>query len=217
MIFKLLLAIVPVAVVLALSEFLWRRKIIKGERARKFIHIIAGVWMAFWPLYLPFDGIFLLGICALVLLLYSRFTNLFHAIYAVKRRTYGELFYAVAIVSCSYIGKEAWIYVTSILLLALADGGAAVIGRIWGVSNQYKVFRSKNLIKSVSGTAAFMILAYLSVGIGLLLAGGYDDVGHGALLFTVPLVLTVIENISPYGLDNLITPLFATLVLNSIV
>lgn len=216
MIFKLLFAIVPIGLILLSSEFLWQMKIIKGERARKFIHILAGVWMAFWPFYISFDSIFLLGTAALTLLMYSRLTNLFHAIYAVKRKTYGELFFAVGIMTCAYIGKEPWIYTSSILLLALADGGAAVVGRLWGVSNQYKVFDSKQLVKSVAGTSAFLAFALLSIAIGLVLGGHEVLQGNYAVFIILPLVLTLVENVSPYGVDNILTPVIATIVLNSL-
>jgi dolichol kinase len=214
---KILLAIIPISVVLLLSEYLWRREFVKGERARKFIHILAGIWMAFWPFYLPFDGIFILGCMAFTLLLYSRFTNLFHAIYAVKRKTYGELFYALAIIMCAYYGQEPWIFTVSILLLALADGGAAVVGRFMGVSNQYFVFGWSTLRKSVAGTIAFIGFAYLCIFVGWLI-GGRDIIENNLLasLVVLPIGSTLIENITPYGLDNFFTPIIATIVLNSL-
>ena len=214
---KLLIATVPIALVLLLSEYLWRKKVVKGERARKFIHILAGVWMAFWPLYLPFDGIFMLGFLALTVLVYSRFTKLFHAIYAVNRRTYGEIFFALAIIVCAYLGREPWIFTVSILFLALADGGAAAIGRYWGSSNQYYVFGSKHLRKSIIGTVSFLIFAYISVLIGWI-DGGEEVMRENmtATLLVLPVGAMILENITPYGSDNLITPVFATLLLNSL-
>lgn len=213
----ILFALVPVAIILLSSEVLWRKKIVKGERARKFIHILAGVWMAFWPFYLPFDGIFVLGCVALTLLLYSRRNHLFEAIYAVKRRTYGEIFFALTIIVCAYLGTEPWIFTVSLLLLSLADGGAAVVGRLAGITNQYLIFGNKNLRKSIAGTVAFLLLAYVSVGVGWLLGG--VDVMQANIIITwliLPIGATVLENISPYGLDNLITPVFATILLNSL-
>lgn len=214
---NILFAVIPIAAILFLSEYLWRKKIIKGERARKFIHILAGIWMAFWPFYLPFDGIFILGCVALTFLLYSRYTQLFGAIYAVKRRTYGELFYALTLIICSYYGQEPWIFTVSLLLLALADGGAAVVGRNFGRKNEYKVFGKNNLKKSVAGTVAFIILAYITLGIGALVGG--DEIISSNITVTLlilPIVVTILENTSPYGSDNLITPVFATILLNSL-
>lgn len=214
---KLFIALVPIVFILFCSEYLWRKKIVKGEKARKFIHILAGCYMAFWSLYLPFDGIFILGISALTLLLYSRFTNLFHAIYAVKRKTYGELFYAVALIVCALLGREPWIFTISILFLALADGGAAVVGRYWGKNNGYKVFGSKYLKKSMAGTTAFVVLAYVSIAIGWLISDG-SIIGENVIMVfaLLPAGAVILENIMPFGLDNLATPLFATLLLNSL-
>jgi dolichol kinase len=215
--FKILLALAPVAIILLLSEFLWRKKIVKGERARKFIHILAGTWMAFWPQYLSFRSIIILGSFAIVLLIISRLMHLFHAIYAVKRRTYGDVLFAVAIVLCGLAGQEQWVFSVSILLMALADGGAAVVGRFWGIYNQYFVFGLHSLRKSVAGTLAFIVFAYISIVIGWFLGG--DEVIRGNLvvvLLLLPFGAALIENITPFGLDNLFTPLFATLLLNTL-
>lgn len=217
MIQNLILALAPVGAVLVLSEVLWRKKIIKGESARKFIHILAGCWMAFWPVYLPFDGIFVLGCIALTLLIYSRVTRLFHAIYAVKRKTYGDLLFAVAIVVCAYFANADWIFTVSILFLSLADGGAALFGRTWGVKNQYFVFGKKALRKSIIGTIGFIALAYLSIAIGWLMGGEEVMRQHPLLTFvTLPILATLFENSMPYGFDNLVTPITATYILNSL-
>ncbi len=215
--FKLFLALAPVGIILLLSEFLWRKKIVKGERARKFIHILAGAWMAFWPQYLSFRAIVILGSFAIVLLIISRITHLFHAIYAVKRRTYGDILFAVAIVLCGLAGQEQWVFTVSILLMALADGGAAVVGRFWGIHNQYFVFGLTSLRKSVAGTLAFIIFAYASIALGWFL-GGEEVIRANPLvvLLVLPLGAAVIENTTPFGLDNLFTPLFATLLLNTL-
>ncbi len=217
MIAKFLIALAPVGITLLLSEYLWRKKILKGERARKFIHILAGVWIAFWPFYVPLDGIFVLGAVMCTMLIYSRLTNLFHAIYDVKRRTYGDIFYALGFMACAFVGRVDWIFTVSILLLALADGGAAVVGRYCGASNSYLVFGSKQLKKSVSGTIAFLAFAVLSVGIGWLVGGDLvlrENILIGFLY--LPIIAALFENTMPYGLDNLATPLIATLLLNSL-
>ncbi len=212
---KLIIALAPVGIILFLSEVLWRKKIIKGEIARKFIHILAGVWIAFWPHYLPFDGIFVLGCVALTLIIYSRFTTLLHAIYAVKRKTYGDIFYALAIISTSLLAGEPWVFTVAILYLSVADGAAALFGSAWGKTNAYKVFNYNNLQKSAIGTLAFFLLAVACSYMGWL-SGGSEVIRNNALLVFVilPLVATLIENFSPYGVDNIITPLVVVFLLN---
>jgi dolichol kinase len=214
---KLFIALFPVAVILILSEILWRKKIIQGERARKFIHILAGVYIAFWPFYIPFDGIFVLGCVTLTLVIYSRYTKLFHAIYATNRKTYGDILYALAIIICAYIGQEPWIFTVSILTLAIADGGAAVVGKSLGKNNTYKVLGLKSLNKSVAGTLAFIVFTYISLGVGYILGGSMVMNENLFIVFCViPIVSAILENSMPYGFDNLATPVFITLLLNSL-
>ncbi len=152
MIVKLLLALGPVGAVLVVSEFLWRQKKLFGERARKFVHILAGVWIAFWPQYIPLDGILILGCMMLAFILVTRHQKPFHAMYDIKRKSYGDIYYASALIICAYVSQEPWIFTTSILFLALADGGAALAGKAWGKTNQYFVFSKKCLRKSIVGT-----------------------------------------------------------------
>lgn len=212
------IALLPIGMILLSSEMLWRKKVIKDEIARKFIHILAGCWMAFWPYYLPFDGIFILGCVALTLILYSRFTRLFHAIYAVKRRTYGDIFFAMAIVICAYLSQADWVFTVSILLLALADGTAAIVGQLWGKGNTYFVFGFKALRKSWSGTSAFILCTYLAIGLGWML-GGQDHMRDEltTVLVLLPLVATAAENTMPAGMDNLVTPLLTVVILNNLI
>lgn len=215
--FKVFIALFPVAIILVLSEMLWRKKIIQGERARKFIHILSGVYIAFWPFYIPFDGIFVLGCVTLTLVIYSRYTHLFHAIYATNRKTYGDILYALAIIICSYLGQEPWIFTVSILILAIADGGAAVVGKSLGKNNSYRVFGFKSLNKSLAGTLTFIIFTYVSLVVGYILGGNVVISENIFVVFCIiPIISAILENSMPYGFDNLATPVFVTLVFNSL-
>lgn len=211
------IAVVPVLIILLLSEYLWRKKIIAGEKGRKFIHILAGVWIAFWPVYLPLDGIVLLGISALTLLIYSRLTHLFHAIYGVKRRTYGDILFAVAVIICSLLAEAPWIFTVSILFMAVSDGGAAVIGRYWGRKSEYLVFGKSNLRKSILGTLGYVVLSYIVLGAcAVLLESNLLTEFSIVAWIVLPIGATLIENITPYGVDNLAVPLYATILLNTL-
>jgi dolichol kinase len=167
--------------------------------------------MAFWPLFLPLDGIAIIGLMALVFLVYSRFSPIFHAMYVTDRKTYGELFFALAITVCAVFAKEPWIYTTAILFLAIADGGAALAGRLYGKSNAYFVFGFKNLKKSIAGTLAYILLAYLCLFLGLQY---YEGQQISSYIYLLPLLAACIENISPYGSDDFMAPLVVVFVLN---
>lgn len=217
MIEKLLIVLLPIAVILVASELLWRQKKLFGERARKFVHILAGVWIAFWPQYIPLDGIFVLGCMMLAFILVTRHSKPFHAMYDIKRKSYGDIYYAAALIICAYSAREAWIFTTAILFLALADGGAALAGKAWGKTNQYFVFSKKYLRKSVVGTIAYFMFAMLSVGVGS--SVGNAEFSHAQMLiyfFLLPVLMAVVENVSPYGLDNVLTPLLVVAALNAL-
>jgi dolichol kinase len=212
-----LLALGPIVGLLFLSEILWRKKILRGELARKFVHILAGIHVAFWAYYLSYDAIFIIAIATFVLLTYSRQVKLFHAIHDVHRITIGELIYPLGVAVTALLGMEQWIFAISILFMALADGMAAVMGKIFGKNNQYKVFGSKMLKKSVIGTLSYLTFAVYAMALGLFIGGSDTLNANLALTFiALPLASAVMENISPYGLDNFTTPLLVTLVLNSL-
>ena len=93
-----------------------------------------------------------------------------------------------------------------------------MVGKHWGKNNEYKVFGKKALTKSIAGTAAFVVLAYVSLLIGALL-GGADYLQQNVMLALVilPVLATIFENTMPYGFDNLFSPLVATILLNSLI
>lgn len=103
--------------------------------------------------------------CLLVGLVLSRYLHIFHAVYDVKRRTYGEYFYPLAIFACALLAEQSWHFAVAILLLAVADGMAAVVGTRYKKSAlPYRVWRST---KSVFGT-----LTYFAASIGIFILVG---------------------------------------------
>ena len=147
-------------------------------------------------------------------MIYSRFSPIFHAVYGVKRKTYGELFFALAIIFCSLIATEAWIFTTAILFLSIADGGAAIAGRLWGKKTHYRVWNMSSLQKSVIGTSAFFLLSFVCIAVGYATGGAEIMRTYPIIIFVIiPITTTILENLSPYGADNLLTPLYVALIL----
>jgi dolichol kinase len=98
--------------------------------------------------------------------------------------------------------------------LSVADGGAAVAGRLWGKKTIYKVWNRKALQKSIVGTFAFFILSFVCLGVGWVAGGAEIMRTYPIIAFMlIPISTTVLENVSPYGTDNLLTPLYVAFVL----
>ncbi len=205
MLLPILLASVPILVILVASQRLWNNKQLRGERARKFVHILAGTFIAFWPFFLDWELIQLLSLLLLVVTALSYRFNIFKAIHGVERRTWGEMLFALAIGVVALLAPNRAIFCAAVLHLALADGVAALVGGKYGRKNSYMVF---NLAKSIAGTMAFYGISVVIISI--VVFANYDmyEETAFAVLLWIPALAALLENISPRGLDNMIVPMF---------
>ena len=84
---KIILALGPILLMLVVSEYFWRKKLVRGESSRKLLHIIIGAYVATWPAFLSFSTIQNISAAFLVVVLLSQRFNIFKAINDVKRQT----------------------------------------------------------------------------------------------------------------------------------
>lgn len=209
----LLLICCQVLGLILIGEFLWKKKIVGVELSRKFIHMGTGVIVAFSPYFLDWWQIQALSVAFLVVILLSSKFRIFQSIHAVKRLTKGEILYAVGIGICAFLEPAPWIFVAAIMHLAIADALAAIVGLKWGKRTRYMLLSHG---KSMIGSLTFF---YVSVGI---LLSAYFFVTPGnlpdtyLLLLVTPAVLTVLENISWYGSDNVTVPVMVIVLLSGL-
>ncbi len=208
-----LLALGGIGSLIIITEILWRKKMLAPEISRKLIHVIGGCLVAFWPQFMSFRTIQLLSLGLLLGIAISYRFGIFGSIHSVRRSTKGELIYPIGIGVCALLTNEPWIFTAAILHLAIADGLAAVIGTKWGRRTHYRFGPQR---KSLIGTGAFFIVSLLIITISYSLLGTQHlTIGTLSLLGIAGLA-TVVENISPYGLDNLTVPLTIALALHLI-
>lgn len=197
-----ILALIGVAAILIANEF-WARRTGKthGELSRKTTHIAIGGFVAFWPYFMPWWHIIVVSVLFLLVVLVSRFWNVFKTIHSIDRFSWGEIFFAIAIGATAYLTNNPAVFAVAILHLSLADGLAAVIGITYGGKTRYKVGSHD---KSVVGTATFFIIS-----VALLL--GFSAFTSIAIpigyVLAVAAAATLLENIGSYGVDNLLVPL----------
>ena len=206
------LALSGVAFVLLLAEFLWRGARPKqAEQTRKLVHIVVGVYIAFWPKFLTLPQIQLLSIVLGAVVFFSKKVGMFHSIYSVNRSTYGELLFPVGVFVAATFASSGWIYFAALLHLSLADGLAALIGTRYLKRFRYTIIGNT---KTLIGTAVFY-----ATSIGILAGSMMGDpaaYGQSALyiLLLLPILVTIVENVSPKGTDNILVPLVVVVVLN---
>lgn len=201
------LSVLAVLAVLLVSEYGWRKQWLANEVGRKFVHILVGSFVAFWPFFMSWHEIRWLSVAFLVVVIASDRLKLFHAINSVQRPTYGQILFAVSVGLLTFITHSKAIYAAAILQMSLADGFAAIVGTRYGRDNKYYVFGHA---KSIAGTVTFAVIALVVLtGYGVFAVAGLP-VAH---ILVGVLVGTVAENIAALGLDNLLVPVFIGLML----
>jgi phytol kinase len=175
--------------------------------------VLAFPWLfdAVWPVLLVIA-------LSLVLLTAVRFISgvraqLGSVLGGVARKSLGEFYFAVSVAALFVLSRgqphENILYGVPLLVLALADAVAALIGIAYGHFHYVTVDGNK----SAEGSTAFFLAAFFSVHVPLLLA---TDVGRAQTLLIALIVgflIMLFEAIAWHGLDNLFIPLVCFLVL----
>ncbi len=208
-----LIGIGGVSVVLLTAEFLWQSKLFKRpEVSRKFVHILTGVFVAFWPFFMPFWVIQILSLLMLAVVVVSRRFRIFKSIHSVQRVTYGEYLFPVGVGITATFANTEWVYAAAMLHLSLADGLAAIVGTRF-LKRGYKIFgQTKTLI----GSGTFYLVSIVIVAGIIWVTYPVYEITALALLFWLPLVTTLLENAAVFGTDNVMIPLVVAAVLNSL-
>lgn len=199
------LSIATFFVLLLIVEILWRKKTLSAELSRKIIHIIVGSIIAFWPFFIEWRVIQLLSIILFVGITLSYKLHLFKSIHSVKRSTKGELLYPISIGICALMQPAPWIFTAAILHLSFADGLAAIVGSKTNGWTQYKIFGHK---KSLVGSGVFFIVSLSIICASYAVLATDNIAGVSSVMLLLAAVgISVVENISWYGLDNLTVPI----------
>lgn len=185
---------------------------INKENSRKVVHIAAGVSAACLPLFMTFDEVIWLSLLFVPIMLVSKRRNIFSSIHQVKRLTYGEVYFPLAIFLTALLFPHKAIYVYGLLVMALSDGFASVVGQRYG-KQKYIIGRSQ---KSYIGSATFFLISVL-VGLCVLAALGANHWQAGLIGTGCALVLTLVEGVLPFGTDNLVLPPLASFLIWSAV
>lgn len=199
---------------LAIAE-LWRRfGSPKPEWTRKLVHLGGGIACLFFPflvespwvvlaLALPLTGIFVAG---------SHFGFL-KSLHGVARRSRGAEYYplSVFLVFLMTSGRP-WLYLSAVLVLAVGDAFAALIGSRYGVV-RYEVEDDQ---KSLEGSLVFLVIAFLAIHLPTLLLTDLPRPVCVLAALLVAALVTGFEAISLEGADNLFVPLAVVVILGKI-
>ncbi len=193
------------------SELLYRIFKLPNEHTRKLSHIGSGFIVLVFPWLLSSAwSVALLTVTFLAILVGGKKTGLLQSIHGVERRTGGAFYYPVAVLGVWLLsGGEPLLFTVPIAIMAIADTGAALVGKTRG-ENRFPVLDGE---RSFEGSATFFGLALAIVLGGLALAQrpGWPDMLLVALV--TALLTCAVEAVSVRGSDNLFIPYAAWLVM----
>jgi phytol kinase len=202
------IATVPIYVgtIVLIAELLHRYTDTNPEQVRKVVHIGTGnVILLAWLLELPTWVGVTSGVLAAIITLISYQLPILPGVNSVGRKSLGTFFYAVSIGTLTGIFwplQLPYYGVIGILIMAWGDGLAAIIGQRFG-RHPYLVWGNT---KSWEGTLTMLLVSYAIVLIVLLNVHG-NIWQVWVVGIPVAIIVTGVESIAQWGLDNLTVPL----------
>ncbi len=199
---------------LAFAEAWKRRTDAPPERTRKFVHFFGGLACLPFPwLFRSAWTVLAMALALFLVIALGRRLRLLRSLHGVARHTRGSEYYPLSIFLLFVLTRHApWFYVCSVLVLAVADAFAALIGSRYG-RVRYEVEDEQ---KSVEGSLAFGVIAFLAIHLPLLLMTDLPRPTCVLSALLVAALVTGFEAVSLSGTDNLFVPLGVAVVLAKI-
>ena len=185
------------------------------ETTRKFVHFGgAFVKILFTFIFKSHLTVLALAIGFALIMLLTKKLGFLQSVHAVERKSDGAIYHPIAIYSCflySQFLNELWFYVISILILAISDALAALVGKSYG-ANEYLV--EVGLRKTIEGSVTFFLTSFLITHLILLLATNTGRLESVLIALLISIIVTVFEGVSLKGADNLFIPLGTMFILS---
>ncbi len=214
----LLIPSVWVALAALVAGLAWAqsRWTIAPEWSRKSVHVGMGLVCAVFPwLFTEFWQAAVTVAGASTLLMAVRFVPALQVRFGsvlggVGRSSLGDVFFPASVLLLfALAGREPVFYVVPMLLLALADAAAALVGTSWG----RRSFTADEGLKTWEGSLAFLGVAFLCIWLPLFLSAPEFGARTAVVALCIALVTMLLEASAWRGLDNLFVPLAALVML----
>jgi dolichol kinase len=209
--------LIGIGLLLIFNELVYRRLNPTGEITRKFAHFSSVLATVPFPYIFPSHWyILVLALLFAAVLFITRKGKMLKSIHGIERKSIGSYLLPIAIYITflfSDLLDDKFLYILPMLILAVSDPMAAILGiNIKAYNGRIKVF-GKKLNKTWLGSGAFLVSSFVISIIALYFHRGVFDFETFWLAMLVALVTMFAELISWRGSDNLSIPLSALLVL----
>ena len=212
-----LVFLIAILLLLIFNELVYRRLNPRGEVTRKLAHFLATLSTVTFPFL--FDHhlyVLVLAIIFFIILFISRNTRHLKSIHDIQRKSLGSYLLPVAIYLTflvSHILSNPFIFILPILILAISDPVAGILGMNLTVYNHQIRIHKWKLNKTSTGSIAFFISSFIVSIIALYFHRLSFDPKTFWIALLVAIVGTLTEMFSWKGTDNLFIPMSVLLVL----
>lgn len=184
-----------------------------AELSRKTAHVGSGVLAATFPWVFESPWtVTAMAVVFLLVMVVSRRMRLLDGVHGVDRDSLGAQAFPVVIATLFWLTlDQPLLYAIPILVLAVSDAVAALIGKSYGTVH----YRALGERRSFEGSFAFFVATFLVVHIPLLMWGVTTRVDSLLIAASVAVLVTCLEAISIRGLDNLFVPVGTWYALNN--
>ena len=188
-------------------ELLKRSAGLSPEFSRRLAHVGAALIAAVSPYFLGAPIIIVACIIFALLVLIGRRTALLSSIHGVQRTSYGDVCLPLgeALAAALFLPHSIVAFQFGVLVMGLADPAAGIVGERFGRVSLPVPWVSKTL----EGSCMFFLVACCIAAV--------FAPSLGVALFALSAVLTLIEGVLGYGLDNLVLPAVGGLLLLALV
>jgi len=199
--------------VMLLAEAAYRFLHLPTEWTRKIAHVGAGIVALTYPKYIENHWIVLgLTLSFTLILFISKKQRIFPSIFAVERKSSGELFFVwstwLLFLLYKTTGNELYFYLPFVIVV-FADPAAALVGQSFPI----KHYTIKGHQKSLGGSLTFLLIS-LFLTIFFFPADHFEDAYFWLFAIIFALIMTIVESVSFKGVDNISIPLAAIILLN---
>lgn len=193
----------------------WRKYGAPTEITRKFVHFAGAFVTIFFPfIFKSHWTVLLLAAIFGEIMFFTKKFGFLQSVHDVERKSDGAIYHPIAIYVCflySQILNQPWFYVISILILAISDATAALVGRSYGMNEYIVEVGSK---KTFEGSFTFFLTSFLITHLILLLATSVGRVESVLVALLISIIMTIFESVSLKGADNLFIPIGTMFILS---
>ena len=209
--------LIAIGLLLVFNELNYRRLKIKGEITRKFAHFTATLAVVPFPyIFTSHWYVLILAFIFFAILFITQRGRQLKSIHDIERKSVGSYLLPVSIYATFLVSEltgNKFIYILPMLILAISDPTASILGmNITNYNGKIKIFGRK-LPKTWLGSGSFLVSSFIISILALYFHEVVFDLKTFWLALIISVAGTLAELFSWRGSDNLTIPLSVVLIL----